>query len=284
MIDGQSGAILEAGNYAVYGWRSTAYTNTWPTTTATAGETLRDHFSGKEDQAPDFNLSITDFGARSYSPSLRRWLTPDPLSEKYYDVSPYVYCAGDPVNLVDPDGKKLYFAVGTSDTFKRRFAEAIQYMNNKGTSYNIAKLEESELVFYIGEGKNSFNIDNHTISWDPNYISKNYESGIMLSPLTSLAHEAGHASGYLEAVLNGREKEYKESAKSGSYDNYSSAEERRVITTTEQYASKKHGELPDDKVTRTNHEGHQVLFSNVDVSTLSFEQIINFIANENYKK
>lgn len=284
VIDGQSGTILESSNYGVYGGRGTAATNAWPTASAPAGETLRDHFTGKEDQAPDFHFGITDFGARPYSPSLSRWLTPDPLSEKYYDVSPYVYCAGDPVNLVDPDGKKLYFAVGTSDTFKRRFAEAIQYMNNKGTSYNIAKLEESELVFYIGEGKNSFNIDNHTISWDPNYISKNYESGIMLSPLTSLAHEAGHASGYLEAVLNGREKEYKESAKSGSYDNYSSAEERRVITTTEQYASKKHGELPDDKVTRTNHEGHQVLFSNVDVSTLSFEQIINFIANENYKK
>ena len=29
------------------------------------------------------------------------------MSEKYYDVSPYVYCAGDPVNLVDPLGDTL---------------------------------------------------------------------------------------------------------------------------------------------------------------------------------
>ena len=29
-----------------------------------------------------------------------------PLSEKYYDVSPYVYCNDNPVNLVDPDGRE----------------------------------------------------------------------------------------------------------------------------------------------------------------------------------
>ena len=34
----------------------------------------------------------------------RRWMTPDPLSEKYYGISPYTYCDGDPVNFIDPDG------------------------------------------------------------------------------------------------------------------------------------------------------------------------------------
>jgi hypothetical protein len=29
----------------------------------------------------------------------------DPLAEKYYHLSPYAYCAGDPANLVDPDGR-----------------------------------------------------------------------------------------------------------------------------------------------------------------------------------
>ena len=31
----------------------------------------------------------------------------DPLAEKYYSVSPYVYCAGNPVNLVDEGGRKI---------------------------------------------------------------------------------------------------------------------------------------------------------------------------------
>ena len=39
-----------------------------------------------------------------YSPSNMRWLTMDPLCEKYYSISPYAYCAGDPVNRIDPDG------------------------------------------------------------------------------------------------------------------------------------------------------------------------------------
>ena len=61
--------------------------------------------AGKEAQIPDFTTGYTDFGARQYSPTLRRWMTPDPLSEKYYDVSPYAFCNNNPVNFVDPDGR-----------------------------------------------------------------------------------------------------------------------------------------------------------------------------------
>ena len=32
----------------------------------------------------------------------------DPLCEKYYSISPYAYCAGDPVNLVDPCGAWIW--------------------------------------------------------------------------------------------------------------------------------------------------------------------------------
>ena len=45
-----------------------------------------------------------DFGARLYDPRTAAWLSQDPMAEKYYGVSPYAYCAGDPVNLVDPEG------------------------------------------------------------------------------------------------------------------------------------------------------------------------------------
>jgi hypothetical protein len=34
-----------------------------------------------------------------------RWTTPDPLAEKYFPINTYAYCAGDPVNLVDPEGR-----------------------------------------------------------------------------------------------------------------------------------------------------------------------------------
>ena len=99
VVDGESGAFLEAGKYDAYGSREEQMTE------GSSDATLRWHFTGKEDQGPDFGTAYTDFGARQYSPSLRRWLVPDPLSEKYYDVSPYVYCNDNPVNMVDPDGR-----------------------------------------------------------------------------------------------------------------------------------------------------------------------------------
>ena len=53
---------------------------------------------------PDEGLGAYDFGARLFAAADSRWTTPDPLAEKYYPISPYAYCAGDPVNRIDPDG------------------------------------------------------------------------------------------------------------------------------------------------------------------------------------
>ena len=82
---------------------------------------LRDSFTGQEDQGPDFGLPYIDYGARQYSPALSRWLVPDPMGEKYYDVSPYVYCAGNPVNIVDPQGDTIIvskFGIILSNDYK----------------------------------------------------------------------------------------------------------------------------------------------------------------------
>lgn len=37
-------------------------------------------------------------------PALGRFSTLDPLAEKYYSVSPYVYCNNNPLSLTDPTG------------------------------------------------------------------------------------------------------------------------------------------------------------------------------------
>ena len=47
-----------------------------------------------------------DFSARMYMPEIARFSTMDPLCEQDPGRSPYLYCAGNPVNLVDPDGRK----------------------------------------------------------------------------------------------------------------------------------------------------------------------------------
>ena len=112
VVNGNNGNLYEVNNYTVYGKRSANSSASSYISTAPTGEKFRQHFTGKEDQAPDFSVPFTDFGARQYSPALRRWLAPDPLSEKYYGISPYAYCAGDPVNLVDPDGRVPHVVIG----------------------------------------------------------------------------------------------------------------------------------------------------------------------------
>jgi len=49
-------------------------------------------------------LDWYDYGARYYDVALGRWHVVDPMSEKYYGVSPYLYCVNNPILLVDPNG------------------------------------------------------------------------------------------------------------------------------------------------------------------------------------
>ncbi len=52
-------------------------------------------------------LNTYDYGARQYNPVTGRWDRMDPLCEKYYSISPYAYCANNPVKFIDPDGRKI---------------------------------------------------------------------------------------------------------------------------------------------------------------------------------
>ena len=44
------------------------------------------------------------FGTRYYSPDLSIWLSVDPLAHISPHQSPYVYCANNPIRLIDPNG------------------------------------------------------------------------------------------------------------------------------------------------------------------------------------
>ena len=61
-------------------------------------------FSAKE---KDAETGYSYFGARYYNSDLSIWLSVDPMSDKYPSLSPYVYCANNPIKLVDPNGEEI---------------------------------------------------------------------------------------------------------------------------------------------------------------------------------
>lgn len=47
---------------------------------------------------------------------LLRWLSVDPLAKDYPGISPYAFVANNPINAIDPDGRKILFVNGYYNT------------------------------------------------------------------------------------------------------------------------------------------------------------------------
>ena len=102
-----SGAVQQVTNYYPFG---APYADA-------AGSTNPDFqpykYNGKELDKMH-GLNTYDYGARQHDPILARWDRIDPLCEKYYSVSPYVYCGDNPIKNVDPDGRKVVNSKGAN--------------------------------------------------------------------------------------------------------------------------------------------------------------------------
>ena len=83
-------------------------------------------FSAKE---KDAETGYSYFGSRYYNSDLSIWLSVDPMSDKYPSMSPYVYCANNPVKLVDPNGED--FVTIIDDENKTITIKATYYAANK---------------------------------------------------------------------------------------------------------------------------------------------------------
>jgi RHS repeat-associated protein len=66
-------------------------------------------YNGKEYQ-DELGLNVYDYGGRIYAPDAPRFWQIDPKAEKYYNISPYVYVADNPILYIDPDGKEIIVA------------------------------------------------------------------------------------------------------------------------------------------------------------------------------
>jgi RHS repeat-associated protein len=213
-------------------------------------------FSGKE---KDEESNYSYFGARYYDSDISIWLTVDPMASQYPSLTPYAYCANNPVVLEDPDGRKIRFAKGSSAQFKAAFKASIEHLNKHQVGGIASSLEKSNRTYYIAETSGGSNFtasttEEATIYWDPS-LGLATEEGAMLSPTTILNHEMTHALTFDAAMDKGKVKEYVANSKKGSDPDYDSKNEKWIITRSEQNTAKALGEIGSGQVTRKNHRG-----------------------------
>ena len=94
-------------------------------TSSSSSRTLAEMFtfSAKE---KDAETGFSYFGSRYYNSDLSIWLSVDPQAAKYPSLSPYVYCADNPVKLVDPNGEEVYDGGDPSKRIKKFFDKKIK--------------------------------------------------------------------------------------------------------------------------------------------------------------
>ena len=173
-----------------------------------------------------FTSPFSPPSARHYNATLSIWLSVDPMADKYPGVSPYTYCANNPVRLVDPNGReiwivgedgnkyqyfngKLYTSDGevcsvTKGSFEESVLNNLDVLRSTKIGGQIIRgLETCEDKVTISDanqrssesGKNEF-ILTGTLTWISSGGSVQTTNGERCDPITNLGHELGHAYDY----------------------------------------------------------------------------------------
>ena len=148
------GEVLDTFDYMPYGSEISS----------TSSTTTDYRFTGKERQSK-VNNSIYDSFAR-FQNTYGRFMSIDPKAENFYHISPYTYCAGDPVNLVDPDGRDWYQSNSNSGNPEYHYVQGVlseEEMQNNGYIH-LGHTYHSQNTYYSLFG-GIFHSDNRIDKW-----------------------------------------------------------------------------------------------------------------------
>ncbi len=197
-----------------------------------------------------------DFEARRLAPDNLSFNRPDPKAADTPWLSPYLYCAANPIMYIDPTGEKIVIPDSAPQQFKDTYNEARAIMKEKGIDNIMAELDKLDEIItvspYNGEPREQrlnthFDPSDDTIYWDPTEALLYPKS--ILTPIQLLLHEGDHA---LQKHVN-PEQQKKDANKDDI--NYGNIEEKRVITGSETEIARKLGSISEGEQSRYNHEG-----------------------------
>ncbi|MBO4807211.1 MAG: RHS repeat-associated core domain-containing protein [Paludibacteraceae bacterium] len=156
----------------------------------------------------DEETGLYYYGARYLDPTHAAWLSVDPMFEKYVGMTPYNYCAGNPVKLVDPDGEEFApndnaardpYRVTKADSddyklFTSCLNNIVDHGGDIGEKLRFLRDNPNFTVYvYVNrDGHNYYDETSNVLAWDPTYITLT-DRGYMLPPVVQLAHEGRHA-------------------------------------------------------------------------------------------
>ncbi len=160
-------------------------------------------YSGKELETMNGQRHL-DYGARWMDYPVGRFTTIDRYCEKYYNLSPYLYCAGNPIMYIDPTGMEVWIN-DINYTIGMSYSGTDEFIKNTIMALNtIAECGGEELISDLVKSEKKYNYIKTT---DANSYTKslkdgNFEIGIS-SSLTdhsafssAVAHETMHGAQY----------------------------------------------------------------------------------------
>ncbi len=118
-------------------------------------------------------LTHYDYGFRIYNPGIARFLSVDPLTKDYAAWSPYNYVMGNPISLIDPDGR----SVESTHTDKNGNVLAV-YDDGDNRVYRHNDIESPDLwhgnLLNVNMDQKDVTKMGETLIWDSFY---NHEAG-----------------------------------------------------------------------------------------------------------
>ena len=146
-------------------------------------------YNGKEfDQM--HGLNWYDYSARQYDPVVPYLPTIDPMGEKYYSWSPYVYVMNNPLKYVDPTGMDVWTTNNPEEIAK--LLGHLQSVANKETTdpFNYGgwdRMSDDEYKEHNKDNSVSFNDDNFNFNINLEDYQGNFKAG-MRSKKTNYAY------------------------------------------------------------------------------------------------